>query len=96
MAGCFDGEVSVEAPSGTDGTLTVCVDGECKHARLAGSSGRIDFPGMSAGAAVTSTLVLSDGSRWAGETEAVTLQPNGPDCTPSCVIAMLTLTPVST
>lgn len=90
MVGCTNG-VAVKAPSGSEGALTVCAGGDCKQARLVGSSGWVAFPDMAAGETVTVTMVMSDGSRYTAEGKATTLQPNGPDCEPTCVIARLTL-----
>ena len=96
QVGCTDGAVRVEAPSGTDGMLTVCVDGDCKEAPLVGSTGELDFPGMDPGTKARATLVMADGSRWEGEAPTVTMQPNGPNCPPTCVIANITLSPATT
>jgi len=66
---------------------------DCKQARLVESAGWVGFPGMASGATVTVTMVMSDGSRYTAEGETTTIQPNGPDCEPTCVIARLTLDP---
>jgi hypothetical protein len=95
LVGCTD-EVSFEGPSGSTGTVTVCVEGECKRSTVADRSGSVPFPGMAAGATVTATLVLSDGSKYTDRSEAVTIQPNGPGCDPSCVVARIEFARAST
>ncbi len=96
LVGCEDGAVSLEAPVSVDGTLTVCVEDECKDARFVGSSGRVDFPDMAAGDEVSVTFVGLDGTRYTGDAEATTMQPNGPDCPPICVVALVAIAPEPT
>ncbi len=97
--GCTTG-VLVRGPAGIDGisegTLTVCVDGDCTETAFDPGQGvdlkNVPFPEMRAGDTVRATLVMPDGSHYEDEVQAVRSQPNGPGCSPVCVDAELTLT----
>lgn len=76
------------------GTLTVCVEGECREAGFdAGPGIDVTFVQsleMDDGDTVTAVLVMPDGARYEGEVTATRHRSNGPGCGPVCIDADLT------
>jgi hypothetical protein len=102
VAGCTD-QISVTPPAAVSdadlraASLEVCKGEACKTTQF-GKDGSgtgvvsVLFGGTNRGDGITATLVLADGTSYAGDGVIRTIAPNGQECGPVCDVGEVALT----
>jgi hypothetical protein len=98
--GCIDA-VHIQGPQGLPdpsvGTLTVCIEDDCHDTRFGGDGFKeVPAPDLREGDEVTAVMVMPDGTRYESDVKATSNRPNGPECSPVCIDASLTLEQTTT